>query len=238
MTRPTITVPSLRARSCSRIALVATAILVASSGVTAHRRDALLQAARIAVEPERIEVELDLTPGIAIAQSFVADLDHDRDGVLSTDEQRAYVSRVRSTLELDVDGDALHMTALASTFPLVDGFSGGEGTIRVRYAADLPRLTSGSHAVTFRNRHRPDVGLYLANALVPESDRVEIHAQHRDREQRELTIDYTLRTSGMPAPLWLVTVVASAALLLLVWNPFRLRLWSRPHRLTRTVRTA
>lgn len=208
----------MRASDGTRIVLAVTAVVVCTSGLSAHRRDELLQAARIAVAPERVELELDLTPGIAIADAFVADLDRDRDGFLSADEQRAYVTNVLATLELDVDGHALHGTALAWTFPSLDAFRGGEGTIRVRCAADLPRLPSGSHALSFRNRHRPDGAVYLANALVPESDRIAIHAQHRDGEQRELTIDYTLRATVARAPIWLVTIIASVALLVLSWR--------------------
>ena len=40
---------------------------------------------------------------------------------------------------------------------------------------------------------RRDVSVYLANALVPRSDRVVITAQRRDPAQRDLTIDYVLR---------------------------------------------
>jgi hypothetical protein len=191
------------------------AIALAATDVSAHRRDELLQAARIAIEPERVALELDLTPGITIADAFIANLDHDRDGLLSLEEQQAYVTSVLAALELQVDRQALRMTPIASTFPALDTFRSGEGTIRVRYAADLPPLTSSTHALSFRNRHRADVGVYLANALVPESDRVDINAQHRDREQRDLTIDYTLRAATPPLRLWLVTVVASAALLML-----------------------
>jgi hypothetical protein len=40
--------------------------------------------------------------------------------------------------------------------------------------------------------------VYLANALVPGSDRVIVAAQRRDLYQRDLVIDYQL--SGQPAP--------------------------------------
>ena len=196
------------------LALVPAAIAVATSEVSAHRRDELLQAARIAIEPERVELELDLTPGIAIADAFIADLDHDRDGLLSSEEQQAYVTSVLAALELQVDRQALRVTSIESTFPALDAFRTGAGVIRVRGEADLPPLSSGSHALSFQNRHRTDVSVYLANALVPESDRVEINAQHRDREQRDLTIDYALRAAAPPIRLWLVAVPLSAALLL------------------------
>ena len=72
--------------------------------MSAHRRDEYLQAARIAIDPGRVQIELDLTPGIALAEAIIADIDRNRDGSLSADEQRAYASLVLSALTLEVDG--------------------------------------------------------------------------------------------------------------------------------------
>jgi len=56
----------------------------------------------------------------------------------------------------------------------------------------LPRLGAGMHHLRYRNGHRPDIGAYLANALVPANDRVTVGSQRRDAVQRELTIEYSL----------------------------------------------
>jgi len=67
------------------------------------------------------------------------------------------------------------------------------------------------HQVVFRNRYRGDVSVYLANALVPGSDRVAITAQHHSAEQRELMIDYELHaeTATLPWP-WIAAAAALA----------------------------
>jgi hypothetical protein len=55
---------------------------------------------------------------------------------------------------------------------------------------------------------------YLANALVPESDRVAVTAQRRDRDQTEVTIEY--RVDGGPKAgtlAWVVGGLAGAVLL-------------------------
>jgi len=65
--------------------------------------------------------------------------------------------------------------------------------------------------LTFRNRHHPDRGVYLANALVPQTDRVEVTAQRRDADQRELTIDYVLRAVPAPPAWWLPLLGGMAA---------------------------
>jgi hypothetical protein len=75
----------------------------------------------------------------------------------------------------------------------------------------------GPHQLLFRNSHHPDRSVYLANALVPDSDAVRVTAQRRDGDQTELTIDYVLR----PAPAtstaaWLMGSIVGAMALLVI----------------------
>jgi hypothetical protein len=197
--------------------------IVGSAGVSGHRLDEYLQAARLAIGPDRVEIELDLTPGIALAEAIVRDIDRDRNGSLSPEEQRAYGSRVLSALDLEADGRPLAVQLRASDVPDVDAMRRGEGTIRLRTAATLPRLSIGAHTLAFRNRHDSDRSVYLANALVPESDEVEVTAQRRDGDQRELNIDYLVRaapaTSATP---WLLgSIVVAVALSARLRRPLR-----------------
>jgi hypothetical protein len=177
--------------------------------VSAHRTDEYLQAARLAIDPGGVQIELDLTPGIALAEAILADIDRNGDGSLSAEEQRAYGSLVLSALELEVDGTRLPLRLGASSFPGAEAVRRGEGTIRLHAAAMLPRLSIGFHQLLFRNRHHRDRSVYLANALVPESDRVAVMAQRRDGDQTELTIDYVLRAA--PATSTAVSLLSSIA---------------------------
>src|SRR6185436_8782565 len=102
--------------------------------------------------------------------------------------------RVLGAIGVQIDGQALQTNPRASTFPVVEALRQGDGTIRLKVAAALPRLSEGHHQLFFRNTHRPEVSVYLANALVPESDRIAIMGQSRDRDQRDLTIDFVFRT--------------------------------------------
>ena len=70
--------------------LALTLAVAGSAELSAHRTDEYLQAARLAIDPARVQIELDLTPGIALADTIVADIDRNHDGSLSADEQRAY----------------------------------------------------------------------------------------------------------------------------------------------------
>jgi len=166
-----------------------------------------------------VQLELNLTPGIALADTIIADIDRDRDGAFSRDEQRVYGRLVLRALTLEVDGTRIRAGVLDSDFPGVEAIRRGEGTIRMQLAASLPRLSAGSHQLRFRNRHNPDRSVYLANALVPRTPDVEVTAQRRDDTQTELTIDYLLRTEPTSsAPVWamggLTLAVALSALLL------------------------
>jgi len=64
-------------------------------------------------------------------------------------------------------------------------------------AAAIDAVSPGPHHLLYWNAHRPDIGVYLANVLVPASDRVAVTGQRRDVEQRQLVVDYALR--GDPA---------------------------------------
>jgi len=187
--------------------------MVGSATLTAHRRDEYLQAARIAIEPARVRVELDLTPGIAVAAAVLDAIDRNRDGFLAAEERQAYALLVLGDLELDVDGTRVSAQLGDSSFPAPESIRRGEGTIRLQLAATLPRLSSGVHHLLFRNRHHRDSAVYLANALVPESADVAVTAQRRDGHQTELAIDYVLTTPPAErsyAP-WLLGSFAAAA---------------------------
>ena len=172
-------------------------MLVAGVGTStsAHRRDEYLQAARLAVDPDRVRVELDLTPGIAVAEGVIASIDTDRSGAISAAEAQAYAAIVRQAVRLDVDETPLVVALSASAFPDVEAMRSGEGAIRLTLTSALPPLGPGRHALRYRNAHRADIGVYLANALVPENPRVDITGQQRDVAQRELIVAYDLHPS-------------------------------------------
>lgn len=202
-------------RACRLLVLTAVLAGVASAAdVSAHRRDEYLQAARLAIDPGRVEIELDMTPGIALADAILAGIDGNHDGSISVEEHQAYRAVVLRALELDVDGTRLTLEPGPSRFPEGDEVRRGEGTIRLHFAATLPRLSGGAHQLSFRNRHERSRSVYLANALVPRSYQVTVAAQRRDVDQTELTIDYVLGAAptGSTAA-WLAAAAAVATAL-------------------------
>jgi hypothetical protein len=212
-------------RSRAIRALTLLLVLMSGSWTSAHRRDEYLQAARLGIDPDRVELALDLTAGIAVAEVVLSEIDLDKDGMVSVAEARAYSDRVLSAIALDVDGIPLRVELVDSTFPTFDIVRRGEGTTRIQATASLPRLDDGLHHLRYRNAYRSDIGVYLANALVPASDRLIVVAQRRDVNQRDLVIDYMLSGQRTPAARRSLSVGVAGALILIanVWWRTRTR---------------
>jgi hypothetical protein len=206
----------LRGGRKAALALAVMTVVIVTTGLSAHRRDEYLQAARIAIDPDRVQIELDLTPGIAVAKAVLTDIDCDANGSISAAEARAYSKRVLSHIALDVDGMPLGVELVDSAFPTIDAVGRGEGSVRIHAVALMPRLVDGRHHLRYQNAYRSDIGVYLANALVPASDRVTIAAQRRDVDQRDLLVDYTLRGDPAARVRQGVPVGVAGALVLLV----------------------
>jgi hypothetical protein len=185
-------------------------VLLAGASTSAHRRDEYLQAARLGIDPDGVDLALDLTPGIAVARQVVAEIDRDGDQSIAPAEARAYAAQLLGAITLDVDGRPLRVELLDADAPGIDAVLNGTGTIRVRAHASMRGLGGGFHQLHYRNSHRPDIGVYLANALVPASDRVSIGAQRRDFDQRALAITFTLQADpATQARAWLFLIVAT-----------------------------
>jgi hypothetical protein len=179
--------------------------------VAAHRLDEYLQATRVAIQLDRVVVDIDLTPGVNVAPLVTSWIDANGDGELSRDEAVRYAVQVLSSVALSVDGRAAALTLMDIQAPAVRDIYEGTGTLRLQAFARMPATRAGRHQVTIVNSHHPESSVYLANALVPLDDAVHIAAQVRDREQHRLTIDYEVQTAmGRGRVPWLV----GAALLL------------------------
>ena len=197
--------------------------VIASTGLSAHRRDEYLQATRLAIDPDRVQIALDLTPGIAVAEGILAEIDRDANRAISAAEARAYSERVLSAIALDVDGVPLRVELVDSAFPTIDTVGRGEGTARIQAVAPMPRLADGLHHLRYRNAYRSDIGVYLANTLVPASDRVTVATQQRDVDQRDLLVDYRLRGDPTTRLRQGLSVGVAGAFVLLVNVWWRLR---------------
>ena len=110
--------------------------------------------------------------------------------MFSRAETEAYARVVLSALQLDLDGTPLPLALVQWDFPDPSALRRSEGVIHLEMRTPLsPR--PGAHQLRYRNSHVPDRGVYLANALKPESPRIEITAQRRDATQQELFIEFS-----------------------------------------------
>ena len=235
------TVRSLRASKRAALVLLATMAVAFGARVSAHRLDEFLQAVRIAVERRGVQLEMNLTPGIVVADGVIRAIDADRNGVLSQQEQQAYVGRVLSALTLRVDDSSpLHMQLTGSTFPDVAALRAGDGAISIRSKADVSRLPVGPHRLFFHNKNAAGNSVYLANALVPEDDDVAVTGQQRAGDQSQLTIEFVVRETSASRAQWAWIGLAGAFMLAvslkrtrwkkLVAEAFRAPRWLQPWR--------
>ena len=79
--------------------------LLVPSAALAHRLDEYLQATLVTVEPGAIRLQINLTPGVAVAQKVLAHIDLNRDGVISTNEAATYAQSLGRDLTLRLDGE-------------------------------------------------------------------------------------------------------------------------------------
>jgi hypothetical protein len=151
----------------------------------AHRLDEYLQATRIALAMDRIDLTIDLTPGVAILKKLLPAIDADGNGRISSREGDRYAQRVVDDLRLVLDGKPQSIRIVRATFPSRAAMEEGEGIIHLKAVAKIQPLTPGHHGILFRNEHLPGISVYLVNALVPKSKTIQITAQNRDEYQKE-----------------------------------------------------
>src|SRR5258706_14481313 len=165
------------------------------TGASAHRLDEYLQATLIGGTRDGIEVEINLTPGVARLPVLMAVIDQDRDGRISEGEARAYVGRVAREVELRVDGVPAPLSLIESAFPTLEAMREGLGTIKIRM-----RTARSGHELRFENRHLPQVSAYLVNCLAAPSDGLVVRQQQRDEAQRSIQFEYSSGAGALPGP--------------------------------------
>jgi hypothetical protein len=180
------------------------ALLAFPAPAAPHQLDEFLQATRVALARDRLVLEIDLTPGVKVASRVCALIDTDGDRKISTAEGRAYAQRVLEDVVLRLDGERRRLTLVRADFPSLGEMGAGLGTIRLEAKADAAVDAPGGHQLSYQNDHQPEIGAYLVNALVPETSRIEITGQRRDKLQRGIRLDYTVASSGARRLSWLI----------------------------------
>jgi hypothetical protein len=163
--------------------------LLAVTRAQPHRLDEYLQGTLISVEKNRVHAEMTLTPGVAVFPVLLAEMDANRDGVISEAEQRAYAGRVLRDLSLTIDGRRLTPQLLSTQFAGLGQMKDGLGEIRIEFAADLPP-GGPNRRIVFENHHYRLIAAYQVNCLVPRDPDIRIAAQKRNYLQSIYQLEY------------------------------------------------
>lgn len=194
------------------------AFLALPCPVFAHRLDEYLQATIVVIEPERVRLQINLTPGVAVAEQVLTLIDRNRDGVISTKEAAAYAELLKRDLTVRSDQCKMELELSASYFPAPPELRSGWGFIQVEFSATPGRLAAGAHRLTIENRHLPSVSVYLINAAQPGSGSVQITKQIRNENQSTAEIDFTFQPPPNSKAFGLVALLL-AALVAMIAGP-------------------
>jgi hypothetical protein len=133
-----------------------------------------------------VEVEVNLTPGVAVLPVVMAEIDRNRDGQISAQEERSYAAEVVKDLELQVDARTEPLRLIESHFPTLEAMREGLGTIRLNLRADR-----AGHELRFENHHLPQVSVYLVNCLASQDKGLLVGKPERDEAQRSIRFAYS-----------------------------------------------
>ena len=171
------------------LAAAAAILLLGGTPAFAHRLDEYLQATTILVSRDRVQVQIRLTPGVAVFPVVFASIDTNADGIITDAEIRAYAERVLRDLSLTVDGDRLRLRVVSSKAARVEEMKEGRGDIQLEVDAEMPRGGQRRRLV-FENHHQARIAAYLVNGLVPTDPDIRIRTQDRNYEQSFYQLDY------------------------------------------------
>ena len=177
--------------SLRRLLQLLLALLALPSAAFADRLHECLQATLVVIEPGSIRLQMNLTPGVLVAEQVLARMDRDRDGVISTNEAAAYADAVKRDLTVRLDGRKLKLKLTASEFPFPAEVRHGWGIIQLEFSATPGTLASGAHTLAFENRHLSKLSVYLINAAKPKFDSIQINKQSRAEDQSVGEIEFT-----------------------------------------------
>jgi hypothetical protein len=166
------------------------AFLTSTSTIFAHRLDEYLQATLVVIEPDRVRLQINLTPGVAVAEQVLALIDRDRDGLISTNEAVAYCELLNRDLIVRLDQQDMKLKLITSYLPGPAELRTGLGFIQMEFSATPGRLAAGAHTLTIENRHLASLSVYLVNAAQPASASLQITRQIRNENQSVSEIQF------------------------------------------------
>jgi hypothetical protein len=198
MMRPVAGVPAPSMLLCVRLRptqwLYPGLFLLLAFAAAGHRLDEYLQAARVTVDTDHIDFDLDLTPGVAVANRVLALLDTNADGRVTPAAARAYATRVLQEIHFELDHREQKLRLLDIHVPSVGEMREGVGVIQLAAGARELKLRPGPHRLTITNHHESALSVYMVNALVPRHPAIHLTRQSRDETQQGYQLDFQIST--------------------------------------------
>lgn len=198
----------ISARICLRLIGLVITLLALPPAAAAHPLDEFYQVTYIVVGPNRITLQVEQYPGLLIAPQVLTLVDANQDEQISETERQAYADRFLKDVVFEIDDQPTSLTPTDFEFSTPLEVQAGTGLIRFDLRADLPADHRGSHQLYYQNNYRPDISVYLVNAISDEPRWVSIAGQERDVFQSSLRADYTIKPDApaavpveKPAPL-------------------------------------
>jgi hypothetical protein len=144
----------------------------------------------VQIEPDEIRLEINLTPGVSVADAVLSVIDRDRDGVISTAEAAAYAELLKRDLVVCVDQRKVELKRISSNFAEPDELRSGWGIMQIGFSIDPGSLAAGSHTLGLENHHLNAISAYLFNAALPRSKLIQIAGQKRNETQSTGEIEF------------------------------------------------
>jgi len=179
----------------ARLVAAASLAVICAGTASAHRLDEYLQATLIGLTRDGVDLEINLTPGVAVLPAVMSAIDKNLDGRISPAEERAYADQVVRDVELQLDGKPVPLRLIGTTFPEVEAMRDGLGTIRLKLHAN-----SAGRQLRFENRHMRAVSVYLVNCLASPNDGLLVGRQDRDPAVDPVPLLVRGRPSEPPGP--------------------------------------
>lgn len=172
-------------------------LLLLATHAWAHRLDEYLLATRVSVATNRVDLSIELTPGVAVADQVLAVIDQNGDGRVSHEEEAAYAHRVLKDVQIALDEKELVLSVVETSFPALHEMKAGTGILRIRTTAAIGPLSAGKHALSLTNAHLPAISVYLVNALMPRDRAIQVTKQTRDELQKNYRLEFSV---SVPTP--------------------------------------
>ncbi len=176
--------------STIRTAIAMTAgALAPLAPVLAHEVDEYIQSTLISLEKDHLDVQMRLVPGVDVFPQVLAQIDRNRDGLISDAEKQAYARAVLRDLTFSMNGRRAAAEIVSAKFPSIELMNAGLGEIQL--ALHLPVTNPSEHQkLVLENRHQPTISAYLVNCLKPLDPSVHIVSQHRSADQSRYELNY------------------------------------------------